>query len=131
MTKEEKQLLIKDLSARLPYEVIALKTYKEGSKTMESTSLIETNDIDMLLGTVEDMEEAHYTIKPYLRPMSSMTKDEYKEYDEFEFVSASHFAHGIEAGELTDWLNAHHFDYRGLIPMGLALEAPEDVYKTE
>ena len=32
---------------------------------------------------------------------------------------------------LFDWLNAHHFDYRGLIPMGLALEAPEDMYKTE
>ena len=68
-------------------------------------------------------------IKPYLRPMSSMTEEEKKEYDEFEFISASHFAHGIEAGELTEWLNSHHFDYRGLIEKGLALPAPEGMYE--
>lgn len=31
--------------------------------------------------------------------------------------------------QVIDWLLAHHFDYRGLIPMGLALEATEGMYK--
>lgn len=140
MTQEEKNLLLRDLCGRLPYEVVALKTYKEGSKTMESTSLIETDDIDMLLGTVEDMEEAHYTIKPYLRPLSSMTE---KEYNSMSWEGCNHVInysvkHGFRFVEITsftieilNWLNANHFDYRGLIEKGLALEAPEDIYKTE
>ena len=33
--------------------------------------------------------------------------------------------------KISDWLNAHHLDYRGLIEKGLALEAPEGIYKTE
>ena len=123
----------------LPYGVVALKTYKEGSKTMESTSLTETDDIDMLLGTVEDMEEAHYTIRPYLRPMSSMTEEEFKKWRKLVdlrreptkdiFDTAILSFKNID--EVTDWLNSHHFDYRGLIEKGLALEAPEDMYKTE
>ena len=56
--------------------------------------------------------------KPYLRPMSSMTEEEEKEY---------HDARSDYYDDLGtyDWLNAHHFDYRGLIEKGLALEAPE------
>ena len=106
---------------------------------MESTSLTETDDIDMLLGTVEDMEEAHYTIRPYLRPMSSMTEEEFKKWRKLVdlrreptkdiFDTAILSFKNID--EVTDWLNSHHFDYRGLIEKGLALEAPEDMYKTE
>ena len=82
-------------------------------------------------------------IKPYLRPMSSMTEQEkdelytamdwYGEIDE----SGNVYTKGQEKVyretfyEYTDWLNSHHFDYRGLIPMGLALEAPEGMYKIE
>ena len=123
MTHEDKNLLMKDLCGRLPYEV---KGFHRGEVQrlllMDSFGSYQVNGYDAWfnLNSVE--------FKPYLRPMSSMTKDEYKEYDEFEFISASHFAHGIEAGELTDWLNAHHFDYRGLIGKGLALEAPEGMY---
>ena len=60
--------------------------------------------------------------KPYLRPMSSMTEDE---EDELNSARMGNY------GEDADWLNAHHFDYRGLIPLGLALEATEGMYKTE
>lgn len=139
MTREHKHLLLITLCGMLPYGVVALKTYKEGSKTMESTSLTETDDIDMLLGTVEDMEEAHYTIRPYLRPMSSMTEEEFKKWRKLVdlrreptkdiFDTAILSFKNID--EVTDWLNSHHFDYRGLIEKGLALEAPEDMYKTE
>ena len=61
--------------------------------------------------------------------MSSMTEEEYAEYGEFEFISASHFAHARESAELNDWLNAHHLDYRRLIEKDIALEAPKDMYK--
>ena len=67
--------------------------------------------------------------KPYLRPMSSMTEEEKKELNnvlEFQYYSDDSCM-----CESTDWLNAHHFDYRGLIERGLALEAPEGMYKTE
>lgn len=69
-------------------------------------------------------------IKPYLRPMSSMTEEEQKEYDVFcckpylgiDETTASNFV---------DWLNKKMFDYRGLIPRGLAIEAPENMYKKD
>ena len=57
---------------------------------------------------------------PYLRPMSSMTEEESTEYSRFSLSRYN--------TECFDWLNKHHFDYRGLIKLGLALEAPEDMY---
>ena len=67
-------------------------------------------------------EKGEY-IKPYLRPMSSMTKEELKEFQKLRDIIPLDwlpFAH--------DWLLAHHFDYRGLIEKGLALEAPKGMY---
>ena len=67
-------------------------------------------------------------IKPYLRLMSSMTEEEKKEYyDLLSRYDASCFISKI-GSRLFDWLNSHHFDYRGLIQMGLALEASEGMY---
>ena len=63
--------------------------------------------------------------KPYLRPMSSMTEEEENKYNSLNGYEKGIFPHTEEA---FDWLNAHHFDYRGLIEKGLALEAPEDMY---
>lgn len=70
-------------------------------------------------------------VKPYLRPMSSMTEEEQRTLDSMcngvEMVSR---LSGLKMFDKAfDWLNAHHFDFRGLIPMGLALEAPEGMYK--
>ena len=129
MTQEDKQLLLITLCGMLPYGVVALKTYKEGSKTMESTSLTETDDIDMLLGTVEDMEEAHYTIKPYLRPMSSMTEEEKDELLNLRKEMNMHMHPWID--RILDFYLSHHLDWRGLILLGLALEAPEGMYKAK
>ena len=83
-------------------------------------------------------------IKPYLRPMSSMIEEEKKEmkaatcpegtgyfYEKHLVCPMNHFCELISyefMADILNWLNAHHFDYRGLIPMGLALEAPEGMY---
>ena len=112
MTQKEKDLLLKDLCARLPYEL----KYNFGGNdgfdyTIDRVSLIAVDD------TFPIKE-----VKPYLRPMSSMTEEE---KDELYTVYRETFY------EYTDWLNAHHFDYRGLIEKGLALEAPKDMYKTK
>ena len=69
-------------------------------------------------------------IKPYLRPMSSMTEEEYENFRK-TFKWSERFDNPIFEWtyESYDWLNAHHFDHRGLIEKGLALEAPEGMYK--
>ena len=77
----------------------------------------------MELGGLEHFISGTMDIKPYLRPMSSMTEDEGVELDNTVIMG--------NYGDDADWLNAHHFDYRGLIKKGLALEAPEGMYKIE
>ena len=60
-------------------------------------------------------------VRLYLRPMSSMTEEEEIYYNTVYTT--------LKFYKKEDWLNAHHFDYRGLIEKGLALEAPEGMYK--
>ena len=69
-------------------------------------------------------------IKPYLRPMSSMTAEENIEYQKRVKViqDIDRTLHWCQTIESVDWLNEHHFDYRGLIEKGFALEAPEYMY---
>ena len=111
MEKEIKDIVVKDLYARIPYGVMAQYIVDAGSVTYIDAQL-EADDIREFMDP-----ESGVTIKPYLRPMSSMTEEEKKEY---EFKS---FA------EMLDWLLEHHFDFRGLIDKGSALEAPEGMYK--
>jgi len=132
MTQEEKELLLKDLNARLPYGVYVEHTTTEIRGKLKSMffehiynntdSIQDINAWTMFFG--DEYVDATY-FRPFLRPMSSMTKKEKKEID------ASFSPTGQELFSLpyVDWLNAHHFDYRGLIEKGLALEAPEDMYK--
>lgn len=128
MTQEEKQLLLIDLCARLPYGVHI--ECKEGDVYGE---IILWKITDSRINDLYNI----YCCKPYLRPMSSMTDDERKEwYKESHVDYDCEFQPtptlGLEHCHLsTDWLLKHHFDFRGLIPMGLALEAPEGMYKTE
>ena len=129
MTQEEKSLLLKDLCSRLPYGVKCLVNFDDGTKEIMTLKTGLPNSFGRWDFYNENYSGCSNNFKPYLRPMSSMTEEEYKEYDKFEFIYVSYFAQGIEAGELTDWLNSHHFDYRGLIEKGLAIEAPEDMYK--
>lgn len=121
MTSEQKQLLLKDLCARLPYGVIV--------QDRNGTHILTQGNTE--LGT-------EY-IKPYLRLMSSMTKKERQFLLKFGTVGMDEndkvfdvYPFGLEKTmPVIDFLNTHHFDYRGLIEKGLALEAPEDMYKTQ
>jgi hypothetical protein len=61
--------------------------------------------------------------------MTEEERDEVKKHMKREQIVNVAFYHATE--KTYDWYNAHHFDYRGLIEKGLALEAPEDMYKTE
>jgi len=130
MTKEEKQLLLIDLCARLPYHPIL--NWKFLDNTSKDDELKTLSDLDIWWITkAKDCE-----VKPYLRPISSMTEEEKNEYKHMLGATLNSegesimFVYEEDFSLVIDWLNAHHFDYRGLIPMGLALEAPEDMYKT-
>lgn len=122
MTQEDKQLLLKDLCARLPYGVHI--GCKEGDVYGE---IILWKITDSRINDLYDI----YCCKPYLRPMSSMTEEEYKEYDSRrKHICDEYNRYCFDTVESIDWLNEHHFDYR-LIEKGLALEAPEGMYKNE
>lgn len=128
MTQEEKELLLKDLCARLPYGVKGIITYN-GDKNIFTIkgifNILFLSDTECC--NVEDF-------KPYLFPLSSRT-DEQKKESPFESALLNAFINGyisqFEDGELNiddlnrlyDWLNKNHFDYRGLIEKGLAIDA--------
>ena len=136
MTKEDKKLLIKELCTRLPYGVKIL--YHGRTEVFYVYHLEDV--MNWALGykysrgiKIKDL----LPIKLYLRPMTSMTEEERKTYHEKNQTSRlgaletpiEH--HLFRTQEALDWLNEHHFDYRGLIKKGLALEAKEGMYNTK
>ena len=143
MTQEEKQLLLADLCARLPYGVILqLSLLEENTTDCRLTGIDEDGYLtaDVPADCVFSVDD----VKPYLRPLSSMTEEE-KHYidnrwgaDNYgDIITYSSYESGVSTVELADivgfhdWLNRKMFDYRGLIPKGLALEAPDGMYKME
>ena len=132
MTQEEKSLLLKDLCGRLPYDVMV--DY-EGNIYILNEIDPACKDIDYITVRIQDVERLRCAksvmienIKPYLRSMDDMTDGERHEYNTIAMhtiVTSKGFVH-IEATDLIDWLNAHHFDYRALIDRGLAIAVTED-----
>lgn len=126
MTQEDKQLLLIDLCARFPYEVNVLVNSSHITDPVRKK--LNTN---LLFG----LQKSVLTIKPYLRPMSSMTEEEREDWYrqskvDYDCEFKPEPTLSLENCPLSvDWLNKNMFDYRGLIPMGLALEAPEEMYK--
>mgnify|MGYP006389153579 CR=1 FL=1 len=128
MTQNEKDLLIKDLCSRLPYEVKAYikywskldRKYYEGVYTVGSVypslndiyAYTENGSVEVILGHDD------YFIKPYLFPLSSMTEEQEEEYTMMYEENRYSWKENI-----IDWFNKNHFDYRGLIPMDLANDA--------
>ena len=138
MTNEEKQLLFKDLCARLPYHPRVKVVPDKG----------DIYDEWWTFATLPEIGQIQYTLYPYLRPMSSMTEEEREEFRmlilpeascayedclewDAQIIGGGYLQISVEDfSKVVDWLNAHHFDYRGLIEKGLALEASEGMYKT-
>jgi hypothetical protein len=137
MTQEEKELLLKDISVRLQYGLIC-SIYREddegfGWRDAECKGYFQDNYSyefyfeDVI--TVDNIER----LKPYLRPLSSMTDEEAGEYN--DLVKNTIDFYDCQKSEDVclfvipiDWLNKKKFDYRGLILRGLAIEAPKDMY---
>lgn len=116
MKQEEKDLLLKDLCARLPYGIKA--SYYGAEEECETWDEIESITFD---GCV-DIGQYYLpieSVKPYLFPLSSMDKKQ-----THKFLSICNgYCEYYWTEETFDWLNAHHFDYRGLIEKCLAIDA--------
>lgn len=117
MKQENKELLLRDLCARLPY----------GVKVNENTQ----GDFTVIGLTIERVFTTYETegchndfpvecVKPYLFPLSSMTEEQEKEYNNLNCYELGCFPHSEEA---LDYLTKNHFDYRYLIEKGLAIDA--------
>lgn len=131
MKQEDKELLLKDLSARLPYGVVYHRN--DGAN-------IKLNAIDVergLLNYTDDIEERE--CKPYLRSMSNMTEEEYDDmFHQFYLAQEEFFRNCSNADTIGkiigndmvryDWLTKKMFDFRCLIPKDLGLVAPEGMY---
>jgi hypothetical protein len=144
MTPEEKSLLLQDLCARFPYGV------KTIYKNIVMRVFVISTFLDNMCCLIWDSHKGYYNqthahigqFKPYLRPMSSMTEEEEKQLQKIhqDFVADRKYnTYGCARADdgwasiedmdtIIDFLNKHHFDYRGLIEKGLALEAPEGMY---
>lgn len=124
MTQDEKDLLLKDLCARLPYKVMAQYYDPEDEcETWDEIEGIESSghvEIGQYVLPIEN-------IKPYLYPMSSMTKEQKNEYNNLCETILDDFGYpaSFNTVDSLDWLNKNRFDYRGLIPMDLAIDATE------
>ena len=126
MTEENRELLLKDLCARLPYNVICQVEFKENGKYNSKVMLLSGIFTDEAYFTTKGGSIYSNEYKPYLFPLSSMTEEEWEDYQKIRMID---WVHGdingtfINAGLIVDWLNAHHFDYRSLIEKGLAIDA--------
>ena len=141
MTQEDKDLLFKDLCARLPYKVKCYCEWKEPAPNGMSGMIDGLSTF--LLEEFESMDEYEdvpiKSVQPYLRPMSSMTTEENGELkyvielglQALEGEEGHNTVSAAPAAFEVDFYNKHHFDYRGLIEKGLAIEAPENMYKID
>ena len=121
MTREDKELLLKDLCARLPYNVICQVEFKENGKYNSKVMLLSGIFTDEAYFTTKGGSIYSNEYKPYLFPMSSMTEEQEKEY---QYITERWmYDTSYSIGDSIDWLNAHHFDYRSLIEKGLAIDA--------
>ena len=121
MTQEQKDLVLKDLCARVPYGVKYMR-YSWDYDADQELPVIETLECADKNGYINHIRV--YTvedIKPYLFPLSSMTEEQKSQYSFF----LTRIIDGYDSSLLIDWLNKNHFDYRGLIPMGLAIDATD------
>ena len=121
MKQEDKELLLRDLCARLPYGIKIKTSYDKMDEPIELRFINPRNESFAIGGDftlISGLDFDTYECKPYLFPLSSMTEAQKKE----EYEICKYYLNGYES-KLIDFYNKNHFDYRGLIPMGLAIDA--------
>lgn len=149
MNKEDKDLLLKDICARLPYGVVIQEKCLEHDETFlpyaEDNKVVNIDVHEDLVITSRGSRYYIEDIKPYLFPLSSMTEEQkeefYKFFEEGITESANETRQWLRTKKadetrrpitiayvmvhelVIDWLNKNHFDYRGLIEKGLAIDA--------
>lgn len=137
MTQEHKELLLKDLCARLPYNVICQVEFKENGKYNSKVMLLSGIFTDEAYFTTKDGSIYSNEYKPYLFPLSSMTKEQLFEVQEIlgknEIKIEDGFLNIVDSDRnvityleilaLLEWFYKNHFDIYGLIPMELAIDA--------
>ena len=120
MIQADKELLVKDLCARLPYNVICQVEFKENGKYNSKVMLLSGIFTDEAYFTTKGGSIYSNEYKPYLFPLSSMTEEQEKEYNNLNCYELGCFPHSEEA---LDYLTKNYFDYRHLIEKGLAIDA--------
>lgn len=138
MTQKQKDLLLKDLCGRLSHGVKCAEVYPDGNKFENEWDIIKISkyvedgihisNCKTIYGYCSSIEN----IKPYLFPLSSMTEEQLYNnpvgFSQMLTIKADRDWENITINrrsyyKLVDWFNKNHFDYRGLIPMGLAIDA--------
>lgn len=117
MNKEDKALLVKDLCARLPYNVIYQVEFKEFGKYKSEIMLLSGIFTDEAYFTTKGGSIYSNEYKPYLFPLSSITKKTLEEISAYIDIKNAYVA--------VEFFNSHHIDYRGLIEKGLAIDATD------
>lgn len=143
MAQENKELLLKDLSARLSYGIKVLNTAEDLNEICKLDSVMTTRSgKDCFVGLTlpdDSIMTGIEMVKPYLRPMSSMTKEEREELrqiseeylDDWSTADSNLLKWKLDAkvsSMTATFYNSHHLDWNGLIEKGLAIEAPEGMY---
>lgn len=134
MTRDEKELLLKVLCAMLPYK-LHCSVFRLNGDIKENDDLLYGVIGDNVVTLKSDKDEClmYYQIKPYLRPMSSMTKEERQESRWYQ-QDAKSDDFILYMNRYEEWLDSKHFDWRTdgngktMIEIGLALEAPIGMY---
>ena len=126
MKQEDKKLLINDLCARLPYGVMIQEKCIEHDEIFlphpENNRLVNIDIREDLVITNGGSRYYIEEIKPYLFPLSSMTEEQYDECTNMGYSVTERWWSMANYHQI-DWLNKNHFDYRGLIENGLAIDA--------
>lgn len=140
LTKYQEDLLEQEVVSRIPFSLKVYCPDWAGEPLMViGVDYSENDDADSgdptenCYVTLESGPDVHISmIRPYLRPLSEMTDSEWAELDE-KIIQAGGIGYNHQYNDATaivyiDFMLKHHFDYRGLIDMGLAIKAPKEMY---
>ena len=117
MTQKDKELLLKDLCARLPYGVKVNVIYSNENASSFRQRVCVEGDNELNTDIIGLYQRDEIDIRPYLFPLSSMTEEQ---KDVIDLIASNS---NTPLSDVVDFYNKNHFDYRGLIPKGLAIDA--------